>query len=192
MASHSEQGLILIPDITGYTEFIHSAELAHAQQIVSGLLEVLIDSAQPDMELCEIEGDAVLNELAETWFDRFHEHLATFANNNGCLCGACSSMQNLSLKVVGHYGEICIQKIGGRYKLFGRDVIHAHRLLKNHVPARDYFLFSDSLLRNARGQESLETEVRPHEETYPVFGWVGLNYINFLTRWKSPKLPCNT
>ena len=202
MDSHNEQGLILIPDITGFTEFVHSAKLTHAQRIVSGLLEVLIDSTQPDMELCEIEGDAllyfrlgaspdlaVLNEQAGRWFDRFHEHLATFANDSDCLCEACSSMENLSLKVVGHYGEIGIQKIGGRYKIMGRDVILAHRLLKNHVPAREYFLFTNSLMRNARGQESLETELWPHEETYSVFGRIGLNYINLSTRRSNPALP---
>lgn len=202
MASHSEQGLILIPDIIGYTEFVHGAELTHAQRIVSGLLEVLIDSAQPDLELCEVEGDAllyfrlgaspnfaVLKEQAERWFDRFHEHLAIFTNDSDCLCGDCSSMGNLSLKIVGHYGEIGIQNVGGRYRIMGKAVILAHRLLKNHVSTREYFLVTNSLMRNAGGQEYLKTQLWPHEETYPVFGRVDLNYLDLSARRSNPVAP---
>ena len=53
-------GLILIPDISGYTEFVYSAELNHAQRIVSVLLESMINTREIDLELCEIEGDALL------------------------------------------------------------------------------------------------------------------------------------
>ena len=52
--------LMLIADIAGYTRFMkfHQASLAHAQEIVARLLEVVIDAAGPSLRLAKLEGDA--------------------------------------------------------------------------------------------------------------------------------------
>ena len=52
--------LLLMPDISGFTVFVHATELEHSQQIISGLLETLIAADHLDLSVAEIEGDAVL------------------------------------------------------------------------------------------------------------------------------------
>jgi hypothetical protein len=51
---------ILIPDISGYTEFLSKTELDHSSHIISELLELLVESNSADFTLSEIEGDALL------------------------------------------------------------------------------------------------------------------------------------
>ncbi len=93
-----------------------------------------------------------------------------------CSCGACQGVGGLSLKIVGHYGEIGIQQIGGRDKLFGPAVILVHRMLKNRIEWRDYALFSESLWGECwNGAPEISTadwSFSTHGEDYPVFGKV--------------------
>ena len=51
---------MLIADIAGYTKFMkfHQSSLAHAQETVARLLEVVIDAAGPSLRLAKLEGDA--------------------------------------------------------------------------------------------------------------------------------------
>ena len=37
------KGLLFIPDITGFTEFVTNIELTHSRHIIQELLEILID-----------------------------------------------------------------------------------------------------------------------------------------------------
>ena len=119
-----KQGLMLIPDITGYTAFVHNAKLEHAERTISILLQSLIDTAPEWLDMCEIEGDAILffkfgaspdfqtlYAQIQRWFGSFHGALATMVRGDGCGCGACREMANLTLKVIGHYGEIGILQV---------------------------------------------------------------------------------
>jgi hypothetical protein len=56
----SEQAIILIPDISGFTEFTNATEIDHSSHIITELLELIISSNECDFTLAEIEGDAVL------------------------------------------------------------------------------------------------------------------------------------
>ena len=47
MANQPEAGYFLIPDNSGYTEFLHEVELTHASHIVTDLPEALISAAWP-------------------------------------------------------------------------------------------------------------------------------------------------
>lgn len=80
------QGLLLIPDITGYTNFMKAARLAHARKIVAGLLESIINSTAEKWDLSEIEGDALffyrlgappsfqaIHDQIDRWFKAFHD-----------------------------------------------------------------------------------------------------------------------
>ena len=53
------KSLLFVPDITGFTKFVNNTEIDHSQHIISELLENIIDSNQLDLEVSEIEGDAV-------------------------------------------------------------------------------------------------------------------------------------
>jgi hypothetical protein len=88
-SSGARPALIFIPDISGFTHFVNTTEVDHAQHIIEELLEVLIDANEIDLELSEIEGDALLlyrfgkaptaAELlgqVQRMYVRFHAHLS--------------------------------------------------------------------------------------------------------------------
>jgi len=56
----AEQAIILIPDISGFTDFTGATEIDHAAHIITELLELIVASNETDFTLAEIEGDAVL------------------------------------------------------------------------------------------------------------------------------------
>lgn len=175
--------LIFIPDISGFTKFVNSTEIDHAKHIIEELLEVLIDSNEIGLELSEIEGDALLfyrpgkaptaAELLaqiQRMYVNFHGHLKRYETHRICSCGACCSATDLSLKFVSHYGEVANKQVKDRSKLFGKDVIVAHRLLKNEVDSEEYSLFSDNLVRACSTWINLNevswSPVNHMEETY--------------------------
>ncbi len=155
----AQPALIFIPDITGFTKFVTETELVHSQHIITELLETLMDSNNTGLEVSEIEGDAILyyrfgeeanaenilNQVQEM-FIRFHEHLVRYNNRRICQCGACKTANSLTLKFVVHYGSIALNQVGSHTKLFGKEVIVAHRLLKNEIPHHEYALFTHPLL----------------------------------------------
>ncbi len=152
------KGLIFIPDISGFTEFITNIELDHSRQIIQQLIELLIDENHIGLEVSEIEGDAVLfykfgdspdlsliYEQVEKMFSSFHNHLEAYEKNRTCNCDACSSAINLTLKFITHYGEFTINKIKEFKTLIGKDVIIAHQLLKNAIDKNEYWLVTKNL-----------------------------------------------
>lgn len=149
-----------MPDISGFTQFVNENEILHGQHIVQELLEILVDSNQINMQVGEIEGDAIffyrlgerpsVNELlkqVETMYLKFHQHLQLYDHQRICNCGACRSAVNLTLKVVAHYGEVAQYAVKEHKKLFGKDVIVVHRLLKNNLYHNEYVLMTGSLVK---------------------------------------------
>ena len=55
------------------------------------------------------------------------------------------SVINLTLKVICHFGEFTEYNVGGFNKLIGKDIIIAHRLLKNEIAKHEYWLITSSL-----------------------------------------------
>lgn len=53
------KSLLFIPDISGFTQFVKTTEIEHSQHVIAELLEVLIDANSLNLELAEIEGDAL-------------------------------------------------------------------------------------------------------------------------------------
>ena len=51
---------LILADISGYTRFvkIHRASILHAEEIVTELMEAVIDAAGPPLILNKLEGDA--------------------------------------------------------------------------------------------------------------------------------------
>ena len=51
---------LVLADISGYTRFvkIHRASILHAEEIVTELMEAVIDAAGPPLILNKLEGDA--------------------------------------------------------------------------------------------------------------------------------------
>src|SRR4051794_21329701 len=118
-ANAIQPALLFMPDISGFTEFVTSTEIEHAQSIVQEVLEVLIESNQLNLQVGEIEGDAVfffrygqapsyseLLQQVQTMFTRFHQHLQLFDQQRICPCGACAAATGLKLKMIAHFGEV--------------------------------------------------------------------------------------
>ncbi|MEP1489001.1 MAG: DUF2652 domain-containing protein [Algibacter sp.] len=155
----SKSAILFIPDISGFTEFVHHTDINHSRHIISELLELLIDSNTIGLELAEIEGDALflyklenevniaeLEQQIETMYLAFHKHIKRYEYQRICHCGACSSAYNLKLKFVVHYGEIEFIEVKDSKKPYGSHVIQVHRLLKNDVPLEEYALFTENVL----------------------------------------------
>ena len=155
----TQNAILFIPDISGFTEFVHHTDISHSRHIVSELLELLIDTNTMDLELAEIEGDALfmykienqvdalaLEKQIEAMYLAFHGHIKRYEYQRICHCGACSSAYNLKIKFVVHYGDIEFIEVKGSKKPYGSHVIQVHRLLKNNVPLKEYTLFTENVM----------------------------------------------
>lgn len=156
------KGLLFIPDISGFTRFINEIEIDHSRHIIQQLLEVLINANETDLEISEIEGDAILfykfgepleletlYKQVEKMFCAFHRHLNAYNSRKICQCKACISAVDLTLKVITHYGEFTTYNVRNFSKLIGKDVIVAHQLLKNDIEQHEYWLVTDNLLHGS-------------------------------------------
>ncbi len=152
------KALLFLPDITGFTKFVSETEIEHSQHIIAELLEILIDANLLDLQLAEIEGDALffyregplptqeeIQRQVEHMFLAFHKHLQLYEHQRICDCGACHGAVNLKLKFFAHAGNIQFIELKGFKKPHGKEVIVAHRLMKNQVPHPEYLLLSQNL-----------------------------------------------
>lgn len=147
------KGLIFIPDISGFTNFVKNIEIDLGVAITSNLLNEIIDSNPLDVELSEIEGDAVLfYKLGkplplEEVFAGFKSMYDAFNRKFKSLKEAYNIKADLSLKFIVHYGELNVYNIKGFKKLFGKTVIESHCLLKNGNGQTNYILITEDYLQ---------------------------------------------
>jgi hypothetical protein len=89
-------------------------------------------------------------------FDQVNRLCEAFRERSGeltgecglCVCGACRAAGTLRLKVIVHEGEAVITRLRDFERVSGEDVILAHRLLKNSIPAHEYVAVTDGFLRS--------------------------------------------
>jgi hypothetical protein len=175
--------LIFIPDISGFSKFVNETDVVHSQHIIEELLEILIDANEMNLQLSEIEGDAILfykSESADSMKDlmdqvqsmytNFHSHLKKYEHDRICQCGACTTANMLKLKFVIAFGDVGFSKIKNHSKLFGKEVIVAHRLLKNSVTPDEYVLITDEALNkySVQDQPIGNIEFKRSRETYDI------------------------
>ena len=150
--------VLFLPDISGFTKFVQSTEIAHSQHIIAELLELLIASNEIDLQLAEVEGDALFfykeaplpsKAELESQIDKmmvvFYSHLEQLQKHRICPCQACITAPELDLKIIVHYGEVQFIAVQNNRKPFGPEVIQAHRLMKNSVESDHYVLVSEAL-----------------------------------------------
>jgi len=179
------QGLLFIPDISGYTKFINNTEIEHSRYIIQELLEVLVNANNLDLKISEIEGDAILfyrfgkspsvEEMyrqVEKMFCNFHKYTRQYEDRRICPCKACEGVKDLTLKVITHHGEFSTYTVKEFSKLIGRDVIKAHQLLKNDIPLHEYWLVTDDIYQQDKKEnlpEWLEwKEGKKHDDTNEI------------------------
>lgn len=180
-----QQATILIPDISGYTQFLTKTDLSHSTHIINELLQVIADSVQPRFTLAEIEGDALLTyakgkvpqqeleSICAEAFKNFHYFLKVIERDSVCRCGACNNTSNLTLKFIVHYGIFEEVKIAQFTKLSGPDMIIAHRLMKNAVPSKEYMLLTDDYAPDVNGSNLSWEKGQDH---YDLIGAVPYQY----------------
>lgn len=175
---------ILIPDISGFTEFMTSTELSHGSFAINMLIDAMIKAVGDEYEVAEIEGDAVLlirkgqpPSKKEIWniclriFNAFHFQRKWMQQHAVCPCGACVGINNLTLKFVVHHGAVAEMKVGRFVKQSGVEMIVAHRLLKNSINNNEYLLVTENLLKQvADSSDSIEMEWLNSSEDYSSIG----------------------
>jgi len=157
VSNQIEKAFLLIPDISGFTHFVNHTEIIHGVHIISELLETIIESNILGLKVAEIEGDAVffyrkgkrptaqeLYQQTEQMYIAFHQKLMLYERDRICSCGACSTVNDLKIKFISHFGDVVERSIYDHFQLMGFDVTLVHKLLKNNINEDEYLLFSEN------------------------------------------------
>ncbi len=178
------EGPLVIADISGYTAFVADTELEHSREILTELLECVIQAMGDKLTVAQLEGDAVCFVGSSTtpellgWIEQcfigFHRRLRDIRISTTCTCRACATVSSLTLKLVAHHGQYSWHKVGNREQLVGTPVNAVHRLLKNNVPSHEYLFASEPVL--SRLAPAKRAEFTPHDETYDHVGTIAGGY----------------
>ena len=181
--------LLMIADISGYTEFMVSTdlEIEHSQKIISQLISTIIEQIDIPLKISKLEGDAVFiysvkESEKHTWenirkvigeklilfFDVFRNKLSEIEQHHDCHCGACANTDVLNLKIIVHSGEALFSYIKEFYELNGKDVILVHRLTKNSVEHDEYILMTEPAYSDIEFPGQIEAQ--EGFESYEHFG----------------------
>jgi len=184
------KSLLFIPDISGFTHFVQTTEVEHSQHVISELLEVLIDANSEDLELAEIEGDALfffkendllsadkLFSLVENMYVAFYSHLKMLETNRICPCSACETAINLRLKIIAHAGDLQFINVKNKRKPFGNPVIQTHRLLKNSIDSDNYFLLSQTYANELGINKSTKKPLLNFNVGSNIYDEVNIDYL---------------
>lgn len=188
--------LLCIPDISGFTRFMADIDFELSSKVVPSLLNNIIYSNEINLNISEIEGDAVLFyrsgrlpslkvlvDQSIYFYTEFYRQIGILRERNLGRSGAESIPEILGLKIILHHGkEVGLVPIGTNIKLMGEDVIIAHRLLKNNIPLDEYILISEELLAHFddAGHEELFHWSRLTSDSITVdhLGAVNFKYVD--------------
>jgi hypothetical protein len=199
MNQETQHGYLVLADISGYTSYLAGVELTHARDILTALLNLIVEHFKPFLAIVKLEGDAVfahvpktkivrdetLLELFESTYFAFRDQVEGIRRRTTCQCNACKAIPTLDLKFILHFGEYLLQNVSGITELVGSDVNLTHRLLKNRVSEatgwKAYALFTEAGLKqlNVR-MENLHEQV----ESYEHLGEVKTHSLDLHTRYK--------
>ena len=188
--------LICIPDISGFTEFMSETDFDLSSKIIPALLNQIIYTNTIGLKVSEIEGDAVLFyktgkmpslqkliDQCKEFYTEFYKEIGALREKYKKNKDADAIPELLGLKIILHYGkEVALTKVGNRIKLFGEDLIVAHRLLKNEIPLNEYLLLTEGLTdhyKNTDLSTTFDWDIVTKDSTdYDHVGNVKYHYIN--------------
>ena len=200
----SQDGYLLIADITGYTAFLRESELDHAKDSLRSLLDLLIEQTKPPLQISRLEGDAVISyaaegsfqqgqtlvELIEATYVEFRRALDLMVLNTTCNCLACRNISNLDLKYFVHYGTFALEPLPAYNELIGTDVNLIHRLTKNTVTEKTgfhaYVLYTQAAV-DQLGMPDLFGELTQLIENYEDVGEVTTYMLDMHPIWEHRK-----
>ncbi len=200
----TQQGFLIISDITGYSKYVNESELEHARDSLTALLNILIDHTQSPLVLSKLEGDAVFSyaptggflqgqsllDMIESTYASFRKALELMVINTTSTCNACRNLPNLDLKFFVHFGSYMTQKLGNFTELVGNEVNLVHRLAKNHIKDKTgfkaYAAFTQSVM-DALQLEDFKNSLTPHRETFADVGEVQMYVHDMHKVWERLK-----
>jgi Protein of unknown function (DUF2652)/Polyketide cyclase / dehydrase and lipid transport len=199
MNNETQHGYLVVADISGYTSYLAGTELSHARDILTELLELIVQRFKPLLNIVQLEGDAVfahvpktkilrdetLLEMMESTYLAFRDRVEGIRRRTTCQCNACKAIPTLDLKFIVHFGEYLPQNVSGITELVGSDVNLVHRLLKNHVAEttgwKAYVLFTEAGLTQLNVKlENLHAQ----NESYEHLGEVKTYSLNLRARYE--------
>jgi class 3 adenylate cyclase len=133
----AERGCLVIADVSGYTEYVVSSPLEHAEDVLADVTDLVAERLGRVLVLNKREGDAVfgyalegevdgtllLDALEQCYF-AFRNRLVGIERATSCDCNACAKLPDLDLKFVVHAGEFIRRGTGGAR---GADRLGRHR-----------------------------------------------------------------
>ena len=125
MDSHTEDGVLVLADISGFTAFVTATELEHGPAVIAELLGEVMRQLSPPLEIQEVEGDAVfavgadrtvdrpagLLDVLEDAFVAFKSRQRELEADDSCDCAACRSVGKLDLKLVADHGRCFVKDL---------------------------------------------------------------------------------
>ena len=199
MSTSTQHGFFILADISGYTSFVAKTELEHSHEILTELLELLVENIKPVMTISKLEGDAVfayagrnvftrgdtMLEFVESVYVAFRDRQLSMKRKTTCTCNACINIPTLDLKFIVHCGPFVVQTIANARELVGSDVNLIHRLSKNHVAEatgwRAYTMLTEQCL-NDLGLTLEDTHIQMEE--YEHLGEIKTHSIDLHKRYK--------
>jgi hypothetical protein len=202
MERKTQNGYLVLADISGYTSFVAKTEIEHADTAISYLLETIIEKLSSMLTISKLEGDAVfayveesklpggdtLLELIDQTYLAFRDKAEALYLQTTCPCKACRAIPTLDLKFMVHHGDFIIQHVAGIQDLLGTDVNLIHRLSKNHVSEstgwQGYALFTN------QGLERMQTDKKTfieQSESYEHLGEVETYVMDMHVRYEEMK-----
>jgi len=172
MSDSQEELFIFIADISGYTKFMLSNQMAYSHGIlaITELMGTLVKEIDLPMKISKLEGDAILFYLLKKdvseievlgkkllmLISLFSTKVEEMQTDNACTCGGCANIDKLDLKIITHFGKASIVSIGAFNELTGVDVILPHRLLKNRAEGHRYILLTEQAAKQISFPEDVK------------------------------------
>ena len=202
MERKTQTGYLVLADISGYTSFVATTEIEHADLALSIFLEAIVEKLSSLLTISKLEGDAVfayveesklpegksLLELIDHTYLAFRDKAEVLYRQATCACKACLAIPTLDLKFMVHHGDFIIQQVAGTKDLMGTDVNLIHRLSKNHVSEstgwKGYALFTN------QGLERMQTDKASfvqQTESYEHLGEVETYIMDLHVRYDEMK-----
>ena len=196
MTTHT--GYLLIADISGYTQFLTTSELDHANPILQSLLSSLVEQVGEPLQFWKMDGDAVLAystqqefptgetflTICENLYNAFASTRQNIIANTSCPCKACANVSMLDLKIMAHHGQFDEMQVGPVTDISGADVILVHRMAKSDVTEatgiKSYALFSDAAVEAM----DIQTALTPFSQPFEHFGEVSMQVYDLAKAWE--------
>lgn len=181
----TRKGIVFIPDISGFTELVRSTDVITGKNITYELLSTIIEHNILNLDIAEIEGDAV---FFYQWrpipsvgdiMRQFETLKQAFDEKRDELQKKYKIHLDLHIKAIAHYGDMSSFFLGGFRKLYGEVVVEAHRLLKNSIQEHSYLLMTNEIM-DAEPHGNKYTDMIYDEarsgQLHEIYGDLRINY----------------